>query len=185
MPPPASPSPPIKPRPIPWRERRFALLFFFLLASILLYPYAESSRFGYYAFRTLGSAIVLLSVYAITFRRHLVILVLCLAVPALVQHAFVAPSDVAGIVPLQSRTQPRLRRHRRRHHLSQRLRRNRAQLRNRLRRALRLPSPRLRLRQHLRPHLQLPAKMPSTSIPSSTRTIRPTVSTSSITASAP
>ena len=91
-----------KQRLIPWRERRFALLFAFLLLSLVMYPYAESSSFGYYAFRTLGSAVILLTVYAVTFRRGLILLVLCLAVPALLQRSLVSPSD-SGVVALMSR----------------------------------------------------------------------------------
>src|SRR5271156_5217242 len=65
---------------------RFFLLFLFLLATLILYPYAEASRFGYYALRVLGSAAILLSVYAANFRRSLLIFAVLLAVPALFQH---------------------------------------------------------------------------------------------------
>src|SRR5271155_6036343 len=64
---------------------RFLLLFIFLLATLILYPYAEASRFGYYALRVLGSAAILLSVYAANFRRSLLIFALVLAVPAIFQ----------------------------------------------------------------------------------------------------
>ena len=47
-------------------RRRFFLLFLFLLASIVLYPYAESSGPGYYAFRILVGGVILLTVYAVT-----------------------------------------------------------------------------------------------------------------------
>src|SRR6202789_2089735 len=43
---------------------RFLLLFAFLLATLILYPYTEANRLGYFAFRVLGSAAILLSVYA-------------------------------------------------------------------------------------------------------------------------
>jgi hypothetical protein len=65
---------------------RFFFLFLFLLATLILYPYAETSRFGYYALRVLGSAAILLSVYAANFRRSLLIFAVLLAVPALFQH---------------------------------------------------------------------------------------------------
>ncbi len=64
---------------------RFFLLFLFLLATLVLYPYAESSRFGYYTFRVLGSAAILLTVYAANFRRGLLIFALILAIPAVYQ----------------------------------------------------------------------------------------------------
>lgn len=89
-------------RPRALREQRFAILFFFLLFSIIVYPYAESSTFGYYTFRVLSSVIILLTLYALTFRRNLILLVLCLAVPALLQRILLAPSD-SGAIALLSR----------------------------------------------------------------------------------
>ena len=71
--------------------KRFALLFFFLLFSIIVYPYAESSTYGYYAFRIVSSAIVVLTIYAVAFRRGLVLLVLVLAVPAFLHHTLLTP----------------------------------------------------------------------------------------------
>lgn len=64
---------------------RFFLLFLFLLAVLILYPYAETSRFGFYALRVVGSALIVISVYAISLRRSVLIFALILAVPALVQ----------------------------------------------------------------------------------------------------
>lgn len=64
---------------------RFFLLFLFLLAVLILYPYAETSRLGYYALRVLGSAVIVVSVYAVSLRRSVLIFALILAVPALVQ----------------------------------------------------------------------------------------------------
>jgi hypothetical protein len=84
------------------RRQRFALLFVFLLLSIVIYPYAENSRFGFYAFRIFGSAVTLLTVYAVAFRRHLIVLVLCLAVPALLQRVMIAPLDT-GVVAILNR----------------------------------------------------------------------------------
>jgi Ion channel len=65
---------------------RFFLLFLLLLSALILYPYAEGNRFGYYALRVLGSAAILVSVYAVSFRRSLLIFAVTLAIPALVQH---------------------------------------------------------------------------------------------------
>jgi hypothetical protein len=48
----------------------------FLLGSLILYPYAEHSGFEYYAFRVLGSAAILFGVYAVSFRRSLIIFAL-------------------------------------------------------------------------------------------------------------
>ena len=64
---------------------RFFLLFLFLLGVLILYPYAETSRFGFYALRVLGSAVIVVSVYAVGFRRSVLLFAVILAVPAFVQ----------------------------------------------------------------------------------------------------
>lgn len=83
-------------------RRRFFLLFLFLLGSIAAYPYAESSGFGYYGFRILVGGVILLTVYAVTFNRGLLLLVIALAIPSILQHTFIHPHD-AGVIPLLSR----------------------------------------------------------------------------------
>jgi hypothetical protein len=80
-------------------KHRFLLLFLFLLATLIAYPYTEHSGFGFYAFRALGSTVIALSVYVVSFRRGLAVVALVLAIPALVQH-LVQPSLWAGILPL-------------------------------------------------------------------------------------
>ena len=62
--------------------RKFFLLFVFLLASLLFYPYAVSNSSGYYAFRVLGSAAIVFCVYAVSSRRSLVVIAVVLAIPA-------------------------------------------------------------------------------------------------------
>lgn len=64
---------------------RFFLLFCFLLSVLILYPYAETSRFGFYALRVLGSAVIIVSVYAVGFRRSVLLFALILSVPVFVQ----------------------------------------------------------------------------------------------------
>ena len=66
---------------------KFFVLFLVLLISLVIYPYAEGNRILYFTFRLLGTVVILLSVYAVSFRRGLVILALILAVPAFLQHA--------------------------------------------------------------------------------------------------
>ena len=78
-------------------ERKFFLLFLFLLTSLVLYPYAENSSFGYYAFRVLGSTAILLSVYVVSFRRGLVIVALLLAVPAFVQRVLNLSTNASSL----------------------------------------------------------------------------------------
>jgi hypothetical protein len=66
-------------------SHRFLLLFLLLLGTLILFPYAETSRFGYYAFRVIGSAAILISVYAAKIHRGLLVFALLLAVPTLLQ----------------------------------------------------------------------------------------------------
>jgi ion channel len=61
---------------------KFFLLFLFLLASLVLYPYLKDGGFGYFAFRLIGAAGILVAVYAIRLRRTLLLVALLLAVPA-------------------------------------------------------------------------------------------------------
>jgi hypothetical protein len=83
-------------------RRRFFLLFVFLLGSIVAYPYSESSGVGYYTFRVLVSGVILLAVYAVTFSRGLLFLVIALAIPSILQHMFLHFRD-AGVIALMSR----------------------------------------------------------------------------------
>jgi hypothetical protein len=62
---------------------RFFLLFVFLLATLILFPYAEASHLGSYAFRIIGSFAILVSVYAANVHRSLLIFSIVLAIPAL------------------------------------------------------------------------------------------------------
>lgn len=65
---------------------KFFLLFVFLLGYLILYPYTQGSVAGYVMFRVIAVAITMLSVYAVSFRRSLVIVALALAVPKVVEH---------------------------------------------------------------------------------------------------
>jgi Ion channel len=95
MPPPSPPSP----RFAAISHRRFFLLFLFLCISLVLYPFAEGNHPGYYLFRIVGSSVILLSVYAISVRRGVVLFALLLAVPALIQHNLHLRAD-GGLVAL-------------------------------------------------------------------------------------
>jgi len=77
--------------------RKFFLLFIFLLATLVLYPYTEGSGSRYYLLRFLGSAVVLLSVYAVSFRRSIVLVALLLAVPALIQKVVLYELDATAL----------------------------------------------------------------------------------------
>jgi Ion channel len=73
-------------------KHRFLLLFLFLLATLIAYPYAERSSFGYYFFRVLTGAIIGLSVYVVSLRRGVAVVTILLAIPALVQHLYIRPN---------------------------------------------------------------------------------------------
>jgi hypothetical protein len=77
--------------------RKFFLLFIFLLGSLILYPYTMGSGSRYYLFRFLGSAVVLLSVYAVSFRRSIVLVAFLLAVPALIQKIVLYEFDATAL----------------------------------------------------------------------------------------
>jgi Ion channel len=78
-------------------HRRFFLLFIFLCVTLVLYPFADSSHPSYYLFRIFGSSVILLSVYAISFRRGVVMFALVLAIPALIQHNFHLRADASRL----------------------------------------------------------------------------------------
>jgi hypothetical protein len=64
-------------------RHRFLLLFVFLLATLILFPYAEASHVGSYAFRVIGSFAIVVSVYAANVHRSLLVFAIVLAIPAL------------------------------------------------------------------------------------------------------
>jgi hypothetical protein len=76
--------------------RRFFLLFMFMLATLILYPYAETTRVGYYAFRVIGSFAILISVYAAKIHRGLLVIALALAIPAMLQRILVRRVDASS-----------------------------------------------------------------------------------------
>jgi Ion channel len=78
---------------------KFFLLFIFLLAALIFYPYVEDGGFGYFAFRILGSAAILVAVYAIRLRNTLLLVALLLAIPALLERILPLRAD-AGFLSL-------------------------------------------------------------------------------------
>jgi hypothetical protein len=77
-------------------RHRFLLLFLLLLGTLLLYPYADTSRFGHYAFRLIGSAATLISVYAAKIHRTLLALALILAIPTLLHRILLPKADASS-----------------------------------------------------------------------------------------
>src|SRR5947209_13564842 len=82
-------------------ERKFALLFFFLLAFLVLFPYTQNTGLPYLSFRVFGVVLTLLGVYAISFRRGLLLYGVALAIPALIQR-IALPRAEAGALPIIS-----------------------------------------------------------------------------------
>ncbi len=83
-------------------KRRFYLLFLVLLAYLILYPYTQQGGRDYLAFRIFGSAVTLLSVYAISFRRSFVLVALVLAIPALLQRMLLPRADAGALALLST-----------------------------------------------------------------------------------
>src|SRR5271156_2043712 len=85
----------------PLTGHKFFLLFLFLLTLLVLYPYVQNGGFGYFAFRALGSAVILIAVYAIRLRKTLLLVALLLAVPALLERMLLRKPD-AGFLSIPS-----------------------------------------------------------------------------------
>src|ERR1700728_86920 len=77
-------------------RHRFLLLFLLLLGTLILYPYADASRFGHYAFRVIASAATLISVYAAKIHRTLLVFALLLAIPTLFQRILLPKADASS-----------------------------------------------------------------------------------------
>ncbi len=87
--------------PPPPSTRRYMLLFIFLLATLILYPFADSTTSGYYLLRVMGSGVILFSIYAVGYRRSLLIFAILLGAPAMAQHIWLLrtanPSTIAMV----------------------------------------------------------------------------------------
>jgi len=83
--------------PSTYTGHKFFLLFIFLLAYLIFYPYAEINTTGYAIFRVLAVAITVLSVYAVSFRRSVAVIALALAVPALLHRLSILRNDTSAL----------------------------------------------------------------------------------------
>lgn len=81
---------------------RYFLLFVFLLATLILFPYAEARHFGSYAFRVFGSIAILVSVYAAKLHRSLLIFAIVLAIPALFERIVLPTINANAFVEFNS-----------------------------------------------------------------------------------
>src|ERR1700733_3771591 len=73
----------------PLTGHKFFLLFLFLLAYLALYPYMGDTGPRYFAFRVVSAAVTLMCVYAVSFRKGLIVVALILAVPSILAHTIV------------------------------------------------------------------------------------------------
>jgi hypothetical protein len=85
----------------PQTERKFCLLFLFFFAILIFYPYVQNGGFGYFAFRVVSSAGILVAVYAIRLRRTLLLVALLLAVPAVLERMMLREPDT-GLLSILS-----------------------------------------------------------------------------------
>jgi hypothetical protein len=68
-------------------QRKFLILFLFLLSYLVFYPYAGGTGYRYLVFRALTALVTLFSIYAVSYRSTFIIVILLLAVPAMLQHS--------------------------------------------------------------------------------------------------
>lgn len=78
-------------------RNKFFILFSYLLIVLILYPYIKEGTFSYFVFRVVGSAGILLMLYAISLRQTLLVVALLLAAPAFLQRLLL-PAASAGTV---------------------------------------------------------------------------------------
>lgn len=78
-------------------EHKFFVLFLYLLATLVLYPYVENSPVAYLIFRVFGGAGMLFAVYAINLRRTVLFCVLLLAIPAEWHHIVQFRADAGAL----------------------------------------------------------------------------------------
>src|SRR5271170_7166073 len=88
-------------RTAPLAGHNFFLLFVFLLAVLIFYPYLQNGGFGYFAFRVISIAGILIAVYAIRLRKTLLLVALVLAVPAVSERLLPHEPD-AGLLSILS-----------------------------------------------------------------------------------
>jgi hypothetical protein len=77
------------PQILPVTGHKFFFLFLILLADLILYPYMGETGVRYDVFRAVGVVVTFMAVYAVSFRRGLILVALLLAGPAIVEHSVV------------------------------------------------------------------------------------------------
>ena len=137
---------------------RFFLLFVVLLATLVLFPYAEGSRLGSYAFRVIGSFTVVVSVFAARIHRSLLVFAIVLAIPALFERIMLPKVSANSFTLLNIVLNFVFDIVNRRGYFPPHVRFRRANLGNHLCGPLHLSASGLHFCQHLRNHSRVPAK---------------------------
>ena len=88
--------------PAPPSTRRYMLLFIFLLATLILYPFADNSTAGYYLLRVMGSGVILFSIYAVGYRRSLLVFAILLGAPSMAQHIWLLKAANPSILAMSN-----------------------------------------------------------------------------------
>jgi hypothetical protein len=96
------PSAPTPAAPAPPSTRRYMLLFIFLLATLILYPFADNSTAGYYLLRVMGSGVILFSIYAVGYRRSLLVFAILLGAPAMAQHIWLLKAANPSVLAMSN-----------------------------------------------------------------------------------
>ena len=78
-------------------RHKFFCLFVYLLLALVVYPYIKEGSLGYFVFRVIGGFGILLTVYAISLRRTLLILGILLAIPAVLQRVLLIRANAGSL----------------------------------------------------------------------------------------
>lgn len=78
-------------------ERKFSALFLLLLVYLVVYPYQPNAGIPFLAFRIFGTAMTVLSVYAVSFKRAYMWVALLLAIPTGAQRILVTSANPGAL----------------------------------------------------------------------------------------
>ncbi len=82
-------------------RHKFLILFSYLLIALALYPFIKEGTVSYFIFRVVGSAGILVMLYAVNLRRTLLVVGLLLAIPAFFERMLL-PLASAGALSVLS-----------------------------------------------------------------------------------
>jgi hypothetical protein len=94
------PVPSVPASPTPPSTRRYMVLFIFLLSTLIAFPFADNSTFGYYVLRVIGIGVTFFSIYAVGYRRSLLVFAILLGAPAMAQHIWLLKAANPGVLAM-------------------------------------------------------------------------------------